>query len=79
MMAHERNSELKLRNPFPRCAVMDDEYRLAWADIEGWTTNAKNVERPNRKRICSKSLLHRSAPERPYQQKNCENPERDCN
>jgi hypothetical protein len=26
--------------------IMDDEYRLAWADIEGWTTNARCPTRP---------------------------------
>jgi len=31
---------------------MQDEYRLAWANIEGWTTNAKSRSNPPRdKRI----------------------------
>jgi hypothetical protein len=25
--------------------MMDDEYRLAWANIEGWTANAKRPAR----------------------------------
>ena len=28
---------------FPGYGIMDDEYRLAWANIEGWTTNAKRI------------------------------------
>jgi hypothetical protein len=29
-------------NPLSRYAIMDDEYRLAWAEIEGWTSHAKS-------------------------------------
>jgi hypothetical protein len=36
----------KPRNRFPRCGIMDDEYRLAWANIEGWTTNANPPRSP---------------------------------
>jgi hypothetical protein len=30
-------------NHLRRSGIMDDEYRLAWAYIEGWTTNAKRI------------------------------------
>jgi hypothetical protein len=40
---------------------MDDVYRLAWADIEGWTTNTKSPPRgatkaENLSGICSKQF-----------------------
>jgi hypothetical protein len=34
----------KPRSRLPRYGIMYDEYRLAWANIEGWTTNAKSPQ-----------------------------------
>jgi hypothetical protein len=35
---------------------MDDEYRLAWANIEGWMTNAKSRPIPARSKGISVRL-----------------------
>jgi hypothetical protein len=36
---------------FPSYRIMDAEYRLAWANIEGWTTNKRGIYLPRRGKL----------------------------
>jgi hypothetical protein len=42
MSMHTQHYSMCGRDILPRYGIMDDECRLAWANIEGWMANAKS-------------------------------------